>query len=217
MGYIYLITNKLNGKHYVGQTIRKDIRYRWNQHRSNKSGDTIISRAYNKYGIENFKFQIICICFDEDCDKYEMEYIKKYNSLSPNGYNLREGGKNSHHSDETKKKIGLKSKEYRNNEVIKIEYSKKFKGKKMNEDVKKRMYSTMTEENKINKNKNLLKGSQKCKKKINQYTKDNIFIKSFDSITEASSELNIDASKIGKVCNNIKYYKTAGGYIWKFI
>lgn len=113
MGYIYLITNKINNKQYIGQTICNDIETRWKQHKRSckySLGRYILS-AYKKYGIENFKFQIICICFDEDCNKYEEEYIKKYNTLSPNGYNLTEGGKNAKHTEETRKLIsaGLKS------------------------------------------------------------------------------------------------------------
>ena len=57
-----------------------------------------------------FKFQIICICFDEDCNKYEKEYITKFKSIYPNGYNLKEGGKNSHHHPDTIKKLSDKLK-----------------------------------------------------------------------------------------------------------
>jgi hypothetical protein len=67
-------------------------------------------------------------------------------------------------------------------ENIKKIYSEKFKGKKMDENVKKKMYENMTEENRIRKNANLLKGSEKMKKQVNQYNKDNIFIKTFNSI-----------------------------------
>ena len=81
MGYIYLVTNMKTRKQYVGQTICKDVERRWRQHKK-CDGKTIgryLSAAYNKYGIENFKFQIICICFDEDCNNFEQEYINKYN------------------------------------------------------------------------------------------------------------------------------------------
>ena len=105
MGYIYLITNKVNGKRYVGQTIHEDIETRWTQHRKMKK--TMLGRyiynAYVKHGINNFDFKIICICFDEDCNFLEEEYIQKFNTLAPNGYNLREGGKNSRHHEESKR------------------------------------------------------------------------------------------------------------------
>ena len=67
---------------------------------------TYLKRAFEKYGIENFKFRIICICFDDDLNKYEIEYIKKYDTIVPNGYNLSEGGSfgfsGCKHSEETK-------------------------------------------------------------------------------------------------------------------
>jgi group I intron endonuclease len=136
MGYIYLIENKINGKKYIGQTIQKDINQRWNKHKQvNKSFiGTILYNAYNKYGISNFKFKLICICFDEDTNKFEEEYIKQYNTLYPTGYNMIEGGKNrkftpilkkilseklkgdkhpnfgKHLSEETKKKLSEKNK-----------------------------------------------------------------------------------------------------------
>lgn len=104
MGYIYLVKNKLNGMKYVGQTLCQDINTRWHNHK--KIAKSTLGRylcsAYTKYGIENFQFQIICICFDEDCNKYEEEYIKKFNTMAPNGYNLREGGVHSKFSEETK-------------------------------------------------------------------------------------------------------------------
>jgi group I intron endonuclease len=64
-------------------------------------GRCILS-AYQKYGIHNFDFKIICICFDDDCNELEEFYIKKFNTLVPNGYNLQTGGNNCKHSEETK-------------------------------------------------------------------------------------------------------------------
>lgn len=112
MGYIYLITNRITGKQYVGQSQCEDIEKRWNQHRTicKYSLGRLIFNTYKKYGIENFKFQLICICFDEDCDNYEIEYIKKYNTLAPHGYNLTEGGKSAKHSEETRKLMSEKIK-----------------------------------------------------------------------------------------------------------
>jgi hypothetical protein len=70
----------------------------------------LIQKAIKKYGIENFTFDVLLICFDEDRYKYEIEYIQKYNSLVPNGYNILEGGpgggfKGKTHSEETKKRM----------------------------------------------------------------------------------------------------------------
>ncbi len=106
MGYIYLVTNTVNGKRYVGQSQQLDIEQRWKSHRkvNNANVGSYLKAAYTKYGIENFKFQIICICFDVDCDKYEDEYIKKFNTLSPNGYNLKTGGNSVKYSEESNTK-----------------------------------------------------------------------------------------------------------------
>lgn len=104
MGYIYLVTNRLTGKQYVGQTLHEDIETRWNQHRrvcENMLGRHILA-SYKKYGIQNFEFKVVCICFDEACNKLEEHYINKFNTLAPNGYNLKAGGRNSKHSEESK-------------------------------------------------------------------------------------------------------------------
>ena len=66
-GYIYCITNKVNGKQYIGQT-RTTIQKRWNGHKSsancaNKESKQALHFAMNKYGIENF----IVKCIDEFC------------------------------------------------------------------------------------------------------------------------------------------------------
>lgn len=128
MGFIYKITNTVNNKCYIGETIKSDPNIRWKSHKSNiknKKGCPLLMKAFEKYGENAFKFEVLIICFDEDVFKFEKEYIKKYNSLSPNGYNVAEGGKSGRnflgkkHSEETKKIIGQKSKEYNNREEVK--------------------------------------------------------------------------------------------------
>ncbi len=112
MGYIYRITNLINKKSYIGETIQ-DVEKRWKTHKSlsrlNK-GCPALKEAFNKYGIENFKFEVLVICFDEDRLIYEKQYIKKYNTVAPNGYNISEGGcergfTGLHHSEEARRKI----------------------------------------------------------------------------------------------------------------
>lgn len=119
MGYIYKITNTNNNKCYIGVTSKSEVNERWSAHKSSIKrgiGCPLLMKAFNKYGEESFKFEVLIICFDEDVFKFEDEYIRKYNSLSPNGYNVAHGGKigmsflGMKHSDETKKKIGEKSK-----------------------------------------------------------------------------------------------------------
>jgi hypothetical protein len=86
---IYKITNIINGKSYIGQTIQ-DVNVRWNRH---KSSPYAIGNAIRKYGEENFKIDIMFNSFDiKYLNNAEKELIKVYNTLYPNGYNLMEGG-----------------------------------------------------------------------------------------------------------------------------
>lgn len=94
---IYLITNKINGKKYVGQST--DILYRWSQHISyiNKlHHKSLLKSAFQHYGVDNFNFEIIEICSPEELDDKEKYYINKYNTYylakNSNGYNMTLGG-----------------------------------------------------------------------------------------------------------------------------
>lgn len=77
LGTIYLITNIINNKKYVGQTIKKP-KERWKEHRVIGQSDKYhsrqpISRAIHKYGIENFTFQIL-----EQCEEKQLDEREKY-------------------------------------------------------------------------------------------------------------------------------------------
>ena len=91
MGCIYLYTNKINGKKYVGQTI-KPLKQRHYNH-LHQNGNTYFDRALKKYGEENFKLEILeDDIFDlDELNKKEIYYIEKYNSYY-DGYNLTFGG-----------------------------------------------------------------------------------------------------------------------------
>lgn len=123
-GYIYKITNITNGKMYVGQTI--DPEKRWWKHKSearnvnNRPKKHHLYYSMNKYGEENFIFEIIEKCNQDMLDDREKHWIHALNTLEPNGYNIRIGGSNligednpfygKHHTDETKQKISDKNK-----------------------------------------------------------------------------------------------------------
>lgn len=116
---IYKITNTINDKIYIGQTILK-LSERINGHYADSKRDrkdkikTKISLAIFKYGFKNFNFEIIAkaSCQDE-LNEIEKKYIKLYNSNIDNfGYNLLSGGnQGGKHSEETKLKISKKLKE----------------------------------------------------------------------------------------------------------
>jgi hypothetical protein len=104
MGYIYTITNKTDNKTYVGQTVQ-DVEMRWKDHLKRGSNCRYLKSAFNKYGVDNFVFKLVCITFDNQLNDMEIQYIEKYNCLVPNGYNLRLGGNSGRHNAETKQKI----------------------------------------------------------------------------------------------------------------
>lgn len=105
-GIIYLITNKITGKQYVGQTIIK-LKRRWQKHCYN-NGCSALYSAIKKYGENNFYIDQIDSAKNlNELNCKEIYWIKKLNTLSPNGYNLRTGGLNGSHSDETKRKLSM--------------------------------------------------------------------------------------------------------------
>jgi group I intron endonuclease len=113
MGFIYKITNQISKKCYIGETMEANPEERWKGHKyaiSKGVGCPALRDAVIKYGLENFTFEVLIICFDEDRFTHERHYIKKYNSVVPNGYNILEGGagggfKGKHHTPEIIKKI----------------------------------------------------------------------------------------------------------------
>jgi group I intron endonuclease len=104
MGYIYKIRNLVNNKYYIGQTTQ-ELEERWRQHKQKNSNCRYLKHAFNKYGFDKFKFELICKCIDEDLDILEIKYMEEYKSLVPNGYNLREGGNGGRQHQSTKDKI----------------------------------------------------------------------------------------------------------------
>lgn len=94
---IYLITNKVNGKVYVGQT-RQKLGARWNGHkRDAKTGSLRICRAIRKYGPESFTIEEIATAETQEwADYLERVWIVVYDSRNKDtGYNIREGGNHS--------------------------------------------------------------------------------------------------------------------------
>lgn len=92
---IYKITNKLNGQAYVGQSVY--IKRRWTNHKSealnknSKRYNSAICRAIRKYGIENFDFEILEECNQNELNIKEIYWISYYNTYH-NGYNETLGG-----------------------------------------------------------------------------------------------------------------------------
>lgn len=112
---IYVITNKINNKQYVGQSV--DIDKRWYAHKNNSKYESNIYlyNAMKKHGLDNFTFDVIesDIPLDKINEREEF-WIKELSTLRPNGYNLTLGGEGTKGyvmSDNTKTLISIKAKE----------------------------------------------------------------------------------------------------------
>lgn len=105
---IYILTNKINGKKYVGQT-RKTFEKRLSQHVSNANKyqyhNMPIVRAIRKYDISEFDYEVITYS-KEDLDEMEIIYIKKLNTIVPNGYNIKFGGQGNNNYRKNAEFIG---------------------------------------------------------------------------------------------------------------
>lgn len=92
---IYKIENLINHKVYIGQSIH--IERRWQEH-CQASSNSLIAQAIQKYGKENFSFQILEEVNDIALlNNLESKYIQQFNSLTPNGYNIVLIDDNQHH------------------------------------------------------------------------------------------------------------------------
>ena len=213
MSYIYAITNNINGKQYVGKTnfsLQKrfqehirDSKQRIKEHRP-------LYNAFNKYGIENFSIKVLEECPWEEASNKEIYWIGKLDTYE-NGYNATLGGDSKVLYDY--KTIADKYQELQNQKETADffncdAYTVRTACKEYNIDI--------------------LSGAQISKekngKKIQMFSKDNIFIQEFSDMSDAARwliENNITTAQIkniscniGRVANGKR--KSAYSYIWKF-
>lgn len=198
MKFIYLRTNLINGKQYVGQTSDLKRRERdWRKLNTSYSNKELDEDRI-KYGLKNFKLEIIEICEDGESDKKENYYIEKYNTLSPNGYNKYSGGVKGFTftmKEETKKKISESEKGIRRTDETKEKISKG------------------------------LQNHPEKSKTVYQYTLDKNLVKIYPSTREAARQTGYNQANIWSCCtggffskkrnkwiNRIQY----NGYIWSY-
>ena len=105
-GVIYLVTNLVNGKHYVGQS--RSHKKRWSRHKHG-SGNLHLDASVQKYGIGNFRFEIVYECDSLwELNIAEIEFIAAFKSTDRRyGYNLDPGGNSRVPSAETLKRMSV--------------------------------------------------------------------------------------------------------------
>ena len=95
VGYVYLITNLVNGKAYVGCT-KASVEGRWKQHLKDakKGRSYAIYAALRKYGASSFSIETLEVVVGAHSDLMaaEIRQIEAHNCIAPKGYNLTKGG-----------------------------------------------------------------------------------------------------------------------------
>ncbi len=212
MGYIYKITNKLCNRSYIGQTRQLNINDRWKKHKQTNSeyGCPLLKKAIKDFGIANFIFEIIIICFDNDLNYYEKEYIKKYNTVYPNGYNVLIGGnampsrngKNIYQFSLDKVFINEYASISQASRILNINETSIRNSIKNKKPTKSYIFTF---------NKNDIIDYTTYNKKVYQYSLDGIFINEYDNIQIA--EKLTKTNNILLCVNNL--YNYSNNFIWR--
>jgi group I intron endonuclease len=109
-GVIYCITNKVNGKRYIGKTTQK-LTKRWWTHKNCafRGCDSILYRAIRKYGEDAFTIAVVIESLEPMLDELEQHYIRSYDTISEhgNGYNMTFGGEGGIPTSETRQKLSI--------------------------------------------------------------------------------------------------------------
>jgi group I intron endonuclease len=216
MGYIYIFTNKINEKSYIGQTTRP-IEKRLEEHQKGKKGCRAIYSAIKKYGWGNFKIDWYD-CPDEDLNFDEELLVREMGTLSPGGYNLIEGGGSSgKRSEETKQKC-KEAKSGKNHPWVGRKHTEETKQKQREAHLgeKSHMFGkTHSNETKLKMGESR-KGEKNYKsKRVYQYHLDGTFIASFGSSGEAGRHMGKIGAHI-RACARGKL-KTAYNFKWSHI
>jgi hypothetical protein len=242
---VYLITNKVNGKRYVGQTVQT-LKERWSKHChvTHANEGMPIVKAIQKYGKESFEKKVLAKCNSiEEMNYRESYYIELLDTRTPNGYNVLSGGGNSLHTEESKKKIAIAQTGEKNHNFGKkasletrIKMSKGHMGLRRSEEVKRACSERVTgekhpmfgkhhtEESARKISKSLMGrifSPESIEKMSKSRDKDKVKIFCFEtdteyeSVTMAAKVLDLDRCKIKEVAKGKRSHTY--GYTFKFI
>lgn len=204
MGFIYCITNKINNKKYIGQTVYS-IDNRWKEHlgSSNRNEDNfLIHNAIKKYGKENFFIEKLEECSNDKLDEREKYWILKEKTFCKNnqGYNLTYGGEGViKYSDE---------------EILNL-WKKGYTGTDIAKELGANIGTICARLNQLVAKEEIQKRKvKKIAKPVLQYDLYGDFIKEWESAAQAEKELNVSSSSITRCCK--KQRTVSFNYLWKY-
>lgn len=224
---IYKFENKINHMVYIGQAI--DLEERYKKHCKNikdTSHQEDFYQGLREFGLTNFSYEVLESFEEYDLEKLnqlEIKYIKKYNSLKPNGYNMVPGGTNGAGLAKGKKvqQFDLKGNfiaEYQSahqaEKIVNINYSSICaccRGEIIH--TKNYQWKYSDDKNKIITDISLLNCIIKTRPVL-QYSLDKKLLNEYPSLTEASVQSGVSKSLICNVCKGKS--KTAGNFIWRY-
>jgi group I intron endonuclease len=206
MGIIYEIINTINNKSYIGQT-RRSLNERINNHKNEKVKNTPLYNAIRKYGWENFDIQIIDNCEISKLNDNEIYWIVEKNTLYPNGYNLTSGGNQYGHNEYTKNKISNLRKGIKFSDAHKENIRKSRLGTTIPESQRKKMSKSHKGIIHTEETKRKLKYNQPHRKEVGRFDVCGKLVKKYESIKDASRDLNCSPGNVSECCNGKRKMK----------
>lgn len=202
IGVIYKITNNINEKVYIGQTVQK-IETRWKRHiRESKTNCRHLYCAMRKYGIENFSIEVIEECDTEDeLDEREQYWINQYDSCN-RGYNISKGG-GGYRKYDVEEILNMWDKGFSVSDIsllLDIPYSTV-------EPYIRNYKADFREKSKSFKSATMMK-------EVSKYSLDGDYIETFIGLSIAAKSINRTVSAIGLCCSGIN--DSCGGYQWRY-
>lgn len=238
--YVYITTNTVNGKSYVGQ-------HKYNPKRKYLGSGIILKEAIKRYGANNFTHEVIEWCTKENVDDREKYWIEYFRSIGKAEYNIADGGHGflgeyvsckSGKSNKGKTPWNKGKKDCYSKETIE-QMSQSRLGRKISDETKSKMSETHRGFRHSEKSKQLMSMS-KIGHEVSDETKEKIRNKKmgtvmpyessikkslgnvhcietdavYDFASQAARETGISVSNILRCCHGSR--KTAGGLHWEF-
>lgn len=231
---VYILKNDVNGKFYVGETLK--LKRRMEEYLyTHKGTNRIIHRAIEKYGIDNFSIEYYYLphFLKKDLVKLEESMIRQYNSLRPTGYNILPnggsyaGGKTSDELKDLRKTLNTKEvHQYNalNGEYVQTYFSIEEAARQLSKNasnisqvangLRKTAHGFIWRYDKIDNIIPVEKLGITKSKVVNQISKDGEVINTFFNLRDAARHVGGTHNNICNVCND--KMKTYRGYKWSY-